>query len=107
LFEGETVSDTLAQVLTKQPDLAQVPPKVRRLLEACLQKDPKQRLQAVGDWRLLLTDVPAQATAPSRSRLGWIVATGVLALIAAALGWMHFRQPPADQRVLRFQIEPP
>jgi len=23
------------------------------------------------------------------------------------LGWMHFRQPPEDQRVLRFQIEPP
>src|SRR5208282_2466962 len=43
LFEGETVSDTLAQVLTKEPDWDQVPVKVRRLLEACLQKDPKQR----------------------------------------------------------------
>ena len=59
LFDGETVSDTLAQVLTKEPDWEQVPAKVRRLLEACLQKDPKQRLQAIGDWRLLLTDVPA------------------------------------------------
>jgi serine/threonine protein kinase len=54
LFEGETVSDTLAQVLTKEPNWEQVPAKVRRLLEACLQKDPKQRLQAIGDWRLLL-----------------------------------------------------
>src|SRR5271170_6954630 len=96
LFEGETVSDTLAHVLTKQPDWEQVPAKVRRLLEACLQKDPKQRLQAIGDWRLLLTDVPAQATAPSRSRLGWVVATAVLAVIAAALGWIQFRQSPAD-----------
>src|SRR5271169_1644882 len=52
LFEGETVSDTLAQVLTKEPDLEQAPAKVRRLLKKCLDKDPKQRLQAIGDWRL-------------------------------------------------------
>src|SRR5580658_5782336 len=76
LFEGETVSDTLAQVLTKEPDWNQVPAKVRWLLQACLQKDPKQRLQAIGDWRLLLTDVqqlPVAASSPSR--LGWMVAT--------------------------------
>src|SRR5271154_5368778 len=60
LFDGETVSDTLAQVLTKEPDWEQVPAKVRRLLEACLQKDPKQRLQAIGDWRLLLTEEQPQ-----------------------------------------------
>src|ERR1700735_2528418 len=42
LFEGETISDTLAQVLTKEPDWAHVPAKVRRLLQACLQKDSKQ-----------------------------------------------------------------
>src|SRR5271170_3786490 len=56
LFEGETVSDTLAQVLTKQPDWEQVSAKVRRLLKKGLEKDPKQRLQAIGDWRLLLTE---------------------------------------------------
>ena len=50
LFEGETVSDTLAQVLTKEPDWEQVPAKVRRLLEACLQKDPKAA--AASHWRL-------------------------------------------------------
>src|SRR5271170_2087452 len=49
LFQGETVSDTLAQVLTKEPDFNRVPFKVRRLLRSCLQKDPKQRLQAIGD----------------------------------------------------------
>jgi serine/threonine protein kinase len=34
LFKGETVSDTLAQVLTKEPDWDQVPAKVRRLLRS-------------------------------------------------------------------------
>src|SRR5215470_16474156 len=36
LFQGETVSDTLAAVLKEEPDLAQVPVKVRRLLRLCL-----------------------------------------------------------------------
>src|SRR5579863_354093 len=93
-FHGETVSDTLAAVLTKEPDWEQVPAKVRRLLEACLQKDPKQRLQAIGDWRLLLVDAQPQVTAPlapngaSRSRLGmtgWVA--GVLALVLAVALW--------------------
>jgi eukaryotic-like serine/threonine-protein kinase len=73
MFAGETVSDTLAQVLTKEPDWQQVPARVRRLLEACLQRDPKQRLQAIGDWRLLLADAQPQGIAPSQSQLGWIL----------------------------------
>ena len=98
LFEGETVSDTLAQVLTKEPDWEQVPAKVRRLLEACLQKDPTQRLQAIGDWRLLLTDVQQlEVAASSRLRLGWIVATVILAAITAiaGIGWWSAARPVA------------
>ncbi len=107
LFEGETVSDTLAQVLTKEPDWEQVPANVRRLLEACLQKDPKQRLQAIGDWRLLLVDVRLpQVVAPSRSRTGWILATAVLTALAAigGIGWWRAMQPVA-QPLIRFSTE--
>src|SRR3984885_6083073 len=87
LFEGETVSDTLAAVLTKEPDWEQVPAKVRRLLRACLQKAPEQRLQAIGDWRLLLVDVqPIQPAASSRLRQGWISTTVLLAVLAAIAG---------------------
>jgi serine/threonine protein kinase len=107
LFDGETVSDTLAQVLTKEPDWEQVPVKVRRLLQTCLQKDPKQRLQAISDWRHLLTDALTQTIAPLRSRLGWVAATAVFALVAAVLGWMYFSQPPTGTQVLRLQIDPP
>src|SRR5271169_3446222 len=83
LFEGETVSDTLAQVLTKEPNWEQVPAKVRRLLHKCLEKDPKKRLRDIGDaWELLEEE---EATAPLRSRFGWVAATAVFALVAAAL----------------------
>ena len=40
MFKGNDVADTLAQVLTKPPNLDRVPVKVRRLLAECLQKDP-------------------------------------------------------------------
>src|SRR6202140_2630393 len=42
LFEGETISDTLVAVLTKEPEWERVPAKVQRLLRSCTQKDPKQ-----------------------------------------------------------------
>jgi Tol biopolymer transport system component/predicted Ser/Thr protein kinase len=104
LFEGETVSDTLAAVLTKQPDWEQVPAKVRRLLKKCLEKDPKKRLRDIGDaWELL--EEPA-ATAPSRSRLGMVgwVAAVVATFIAAALAFVHFREQPPVAELSRFQI---
>jgi serine/threonine-protein kinase len=38
IFKGDDVADTMAQVLTKTPDLQRTPAKVRRLLGECLQK---------------------------------------------------------------------
>jgi len=52
-FSDATVSDTLASVLKSTPDLAALPPdvphSVRRLLERCLKKDPKERIRDIGD----------------------------------------------------------
>src|SRR5499427_9240024 len=39
LFDGEDVSETLAQVLTKRPDFERVPQRARRILQRCLEKD--------------------------------------------------------------------
>src|SRR6202049_2763774 len=71
MFQGETVSDTLAAVLTKEPEWERAPAKVRRLLRSCLQKDPSQRLQAMGDLRLLLEETP-QGMAVRHSRVPWV-----------------------------------
>jgi len=110
LFEGETISDTLAAVLKTEPDLTQVPAKVRRLLEACLQKDPKQRLQAIGDSRLLLTDAPQPPVmAPSRSRIGYVAwgIAGMLLVALAGLAFVHFRETPPPGQTLRYTIAAP
>ena len=62
-FEGETVSDTLAAVLMKEPDWAalpeQTPAGVRRVLRKCLQRDSKVRLRDIGDARLDLEEATA------------------------------------------------
>ncbi len=59
-FEGETVTDVLAAVLTREPDWsalrAPVSSKVRELLRRCLQRDQKQRLRDIGDARIVLEE---------------------------------------------------
>ena len=61
LFDGETVSDTLASVLKSEIDLDalpdDLPPAVLRLIRRCLQRDPRQRLRDLGDARIVLRDV--------------------------------------------------
>jgi Tol biopolymer transport system component/predicted Ser/Thr protein kinase len=104
MFQRETVSDTLAAVLTKEPDWKRVPAKVRRLLQSCLQKDPKQRLQAIGDWRLLLEGTP-QDTALRHSRGPW-VAAALAVVVALALGWIAWRATrPVDHPLMRFSTD--
>ncbi len=99
LFEGETVSDTLAQVLTKEPDLSKVSAKVRRLLKKCLQKDPKKRLRDIGDaWELL--EEPAAPLPHGRGSVGPridLALAAVLAVVAVGLAAMLWRASrPAD-----------
>ena len=107
LFDGATITDSLAAILTKEPDLSLVPEKTRRLLRRCLEKDPRKRLRGIADWQELLVE-PVQ-TAPSRSRFGkagWIAAA-VLALSTAAVSLAWFRQPPHAHVVTRFQFQLP
>ncbi|MBZ5607139.1 MAG: protein kinase [Acidobacteriia bacterium] len=107
-FSGETVSDILAGVLVKEPNLDATPAKVRPLLEKCLAKDPKQRLRAIGDWPLLL-DEPVAATAPAQSRTGWLWPTvaALLLLVTLALAYVAYRHVTEEARVLRFPVLPP
>ena len=99
LFEGETVSHVLAGVLREEPDFSRLPAEtpraIRELVRRCLRKKPRERLQSIGDARLVLEEVLAgkvvdePAVAPSnepaqRARPVWQLALGLAA--AAAVG---------------------
>jgi Tol biopolymer transport system component len=105
LFRGETVSETLAAVIKDEPDLTRVPARLRRVLDACLEKEPKKRLKDIGDWARLLGE-PLRAEPNRRDWPVWI-AVGVFAVIAAALAFVHFREKPAQVPVVRFSIPAP
>jgi len=55
-FPGEDVALTMAAVMTATPDFgslpAALPPSLEPYLRRCLEKDPRQRVQAIGDLRL-------------------------------------------------------
>jgi len=115
IFGGETASDSMAAVITREPDWtalpASVPPRIRALLRRCLVKDPRRRLQAIGDARIELEEtdageaapaaVPVSAESPSwRARV--LIAALVVAALAAGAGLQSWRTPrPAPQPVAR------
>jgi Tol biopolymer transport system component len=108
LFEGEDLTETMASVVKERPDLSGVPANVRRLLERCLEKDPKKRLRDIGDMDLLLGEADegvrrGRGRPPHR----WIAAAGALAVALGAVSFLHFREKPAVREMVRFEISPP
>jgi serine/threonine-protein kinase len=121
-FDGEDVAETMVSILSKEPDWSRVPADaavIRPLMARCLQRDPRQRLQAIGEARIHLEELvrdpsgrdATAATAPSPRR-AFLLTTGV-AVIGAALAtagvmWAVMRPPAAERaRPVRFEIIPP
>ena len=99
IFDGETVSDMVARILEREPDWsalpAATPAYVRALLQRCLAKDAKQRLQAIGEARILLEQAvtanepqapAARAGSMWQPALAWVLAAVFAALWLVARG---------------------
>jgi eukaryotic-like serine/threonine-protein kinase len=115
-FKGDGVSDTLASVLTRQPDWtalpATTPPLIRRLLRRCLEKDRSRRLADMADAGLDIDDALSDPTADARAesttsrtreRLAWASALLLVGLIAMAMVAWATRSvsiPPETTRTL-------
>ena len=61
VFSGEGVTDTIAEIIKSDPEWSLLPvdtPKsIRTLIQRCLKKDVKQRLQAIGEARIVFEEV--------------------------------------------------
>jgi serine/threonine-protein kinase len=102
-FAGPTVSDVLASVLKGEPEWSALPPDLPaaagQLLRRCLVRDPKQRLQSIGEARIALAESRArsggplttvQLTAPTvapswRRALPWALLAAALVALASSL----------------------
>ena len=131
LFEGATVSDTLAAVLKTEPVWTALapatPPAIRRLLRRCLEKDRKRRLDSAAGARLEIEDAlveasvapsafeggaaAAPATAPGGRPLAWMAALAVAAVVIAAMAVPTMRYlretPPPSLPETRTEIVTP
>jgi Tol biopolymer transport system component len=114
-FGGDSVADTLATVMKLDPDWSALPrdapASIQNLVRRCLTKDRKQRLQAIGEARIVLEN-PITPVAPAvlppvktpASNVPWVVAA--LAGAVAVWGWLH--TPPAEPRpVTRWTVALP
>jgi len=126
-FEGEDTTETIAAVVSREPDWAalppQTPPSIRRLLQRMLVKNPKQRIDSAAVVRLELAEAAAALKSGVTGRdqsidagAGWrwallpMVATGLLAAIGASLAtWAAISRPAprTAARVTRFVMTLP
>jgi serine/threonine protein kinase/Tol biopolymer transport system component len=96
MFDGETVSETLASVMKDVPVIPDAPPAIKSLLTRCLQRDPRARLRDIGEARIVLEDPASEEWAaaasvppvrPARARVTWAFATVAATIAGVAIGW--------------------
>ena len=115
VFEGDTVSDTIAKVLQTEPAWdrlpGDMPANVKVLLRRCLEKDANQRLQHIGDAVIEINEtLHAPAVAPPitgseateskavswGSRAIYGVIGLLIGVIAMGIGLRHSKTPKAS-----------
>ncbi|MGB7721269.1 MAG: protein kinase [Bryobacteraceae bacterium] len=109
-FEGESAASVIAAILEREPAPLTFASPLERIVKRSLAKDPDQRFQTARDLKAALTwameQPPASAAAKPRRRW-WTAATLVIGALLAGWGVSRFRQPPAEARPYRLQIDPP
>jgi len=116
-FGGETITDTLAAVVRAEPEWTQLPGKIpggiRRLLQRCLLKDPKRRLQAIGEARIALENYLASPGAEEKivkESSGKLVFAafgfGAAGIMSAILfGVLYWSRAPEKPHIVRSYIK--
>jgi serine/threonine protein kinase len=110
LFDGDTISDTIAAVLTREPDLSSVPPSLRRVVRLCLARDPRERLRHIGDALAVVDDSSSIAGPVSGRRVRpwpYVAATVVAVALAIAGSWWAFRSGTVAEAVTSFYLDAP
>ena len=121
-FEGKSQASLIGSIMNSQPAAISTvtpmaPPPLERVVEACLAKDPDQRIQTAHDVKLQLqwiaqggsqagVPAPVAARRRGRERLAWSVAA-VAIVLAGALGFMSWRSAARPLDEMRFELRVP
>jgi serine/threonine-protein kinase len=116
-FGGDDVPDTLAHILTKEPDWERLPSdtpaSIHRVLRRCLEKDRKRRLDSAGAVRLEIDEASGTSSVAhaagggsTRRAMAWGAA---MAVVVAALTFgvtraLHAPGPQEPAATTRFAI---
>jgi Tol biopolymer transport system component/predicted Ser/Thr protein kinase len=110
-FEGESAASVIAAILEREPAPLTVAPPLERIVKRTLAKDPDQRFQTARDLKAALTWALEHPPAPAAAKPGrrWGIAAAILVIGVLVGVWCvsRFRQPPAEARAYRLQINPP
>ncbi|NKB86664.1 MAG: protein kinase [Acidobacteria bacterium] len=108
LFEGDDVTEVLAAVISREPDLSRLPADaphwLRDLIERCLRRDVSMRLPHMGVARIAIVeadhdvDEEVDQAAAAASGLGWfaIAATLVTGLVVGAVASGYWGSAPPE-----------
>jgi serine/threonine-protein kinase len=103
-FDGRSVTDILAAVLTRDPDWKLVPERAQPLLRRCLARGRKERLRDIGDARFLLEGAATPVRRAGSSSLPWVFAAAATT-IGVALGVMLLWRAPVARQPLRLDLD--
>jgi len=104
MFDGETVSHTLASVLRDEIKLDALPDGPARAIAArCLERDLRSRLAHIGEARYMIENPPPLSRPAASGRSPWMIAAA--AVVAAGVGWWRATRPPVEKPVTRWTID--
>jgi serine/threonine protein kinase/Tol biopolymer transport system component len=131
-FPGETLPDTIAAVLGKEPSWqtlpTALPARIRDLLRRCLQKDPQRRLRDLGDARIEIEEELAALKEPASGTLlphgdrdvssreasaavaakhyAWLLRAGAAVVVAGIVAWTvaNHHQPEVENPLSNVQF---
>jgi serine/threonine protein kinase len=124
-FQGDSAADVMSAILKEEPPElgetnAKISPALDKIVRRCLEKKPEHRFHSAHDlgFALEALSTPSSSSANRaeaalalkrggwRDRI-WMIAAGVMTLIALALGVAYFPRPSLEAETVHFTLSPP